>query len=106
MPAPLLHLGATVTCSHGGQAAPSAPTPRVLVCGQPAVPIASPYTVVGCPFAPSAGNGPCASGQWLTGTVRVLSAGQPLALMTGQSLCVPTGTPLLPVAAQTRVLVT
>ena len=31
MPGPLLHLGATVLCSHGGQATPTAPNPRVLV---------------------------------------------------------------------------
>ena len=27
MPGPLLHLGATVLCAHGGQATPSAPGP-------------------------------------------------------------------------------
>jgi hypothetical protein len=40
------------------------------------------------------------------GTVRVLSQGQPLAIMSGVSVCVPTGTPMLPVAAQTRALAT
>jgi len=35
MPGFILHLGATVICSHGGQATPSAPFPRVLVSGQP-----------------------------------------------------------------------
>ena len=30
------------------------------------------------------------------------SQGQPVAIMTGVSICVPTGTPMLPVAAQTR----
>ena len=35
MPGPLLHLGATVLCAHGGQATPSAPVPRVQVSGQP-----------------------------------------------------------------------
>ena len=32
--------------------------------------------------------------------------GQPVAIMTGMAVCVPTGTPLLPVVAQTRVLAT
>jgi hypothetical protein len=36
----------------------------------------------------------------------VLSHGQPVAIMTGVSICVPTGTPLVPVAAQTLVLAT
>lgn len=39
MPGFLLHLGATVLCSHAGQATPVAPNPRVLVSGQPTVPI-------------------------------------------------------------------
>jgi hypothetical protein len=106
MPGPILHVGATVLCSHGGQAVPTAPSPVVLVSGMPAATIAAPYTVAGCAFVPPAGNGPCVTGQWVVGAVRVLSEGQPLAIMSGASVCAPTGTPLLPVAAQTRVLAT
>jgi len=68
--------------------------------------IAAPYVVAGCVFVPPGGNGPCVTGQWVMGAVRVLSLGQPVVTMTGVSICVPTGTPLLPVAAQTRVLAT
>jgi hypothetical protein len=39
----------------------------------------------------------------VTGTTRVTSTGQPLAMQGGQAVCVPTGTPLIVVAAQTRV---
>src|SRR3954454_15822879 len=106
MPGPLLHLGATVLCSHGGQAMPSAPNPRVLVSGQPVATMTAPYLVAGCPFVPPAGNGPCVTGQWVVGAVRAVSLGQPLVIMSGVSGCVPTGTPLLPVAAQTSVLAT
>lgn len=106
MPAPILHLGATVLCSHGGQASPTAPSPVVLVSGMPVATIAAPYVVAGCAFVPPAGNGPCVTGQWVVGAVRVLSQGQPLAIMSGLSTCVPTGTPLLPVVAQTRALAT
>jgi hypothetical protein len=104
MPGPILHLGATVLCSHGGQATPASPIPRVTVSGQPVATIAAPYAVAGCAFVPPGGNGPCATGQWTAGATRVLAAGQPVALLTGTSTCVPTGTPLVPVAAQTRVL--
>jgi len=106
MPAPVLHVGAVVLCSHGGQAQPSAPQPRVLVGGQPVATITAPYTVAGCTFVPPAGNGPCATGQWITGSVRVLASGQPLALQSGASVCAPTGTPLMPVVVQPRVLAT
>jgi hypothetical protein len=104
MPGPILHLGATVLCAHGGQATPTAPNPRVSVSGQPVATIAAPYAVAGCAFVPPAGNGPCVTGQWIVGATRVLVLGQPAALMTGSSTCAPTGTPLMPVAAQTRVI--
>jgi uncharacterized Zn-binding protein involved in type VI secretion len=104
MPGPILHLGATVLCSHGGQATPTAPNPRVLVSGQPVATIAAPYAVAGCAFVPPGGNGPCVTGQWVVGATRVLANGQPVAIMTGSSVCAPTGTPLMPVSAQTRVI--
>jgi hypothetical protein len=62
MSGPLLHLGATVLCAHGGQAAPS------------------------------------------VAATRVFAAGQPVLLMSSQAICAPTGTPLVAVAAQTRVI--
>jgi hypothetical protein len=105
MPAPALHLGAVVMCSHAGQATPVAPFPRVLLSGQPAVTLSSPYAIVGCALT-GTGSPPCATGQWLVGATRVLAGGVPVASMTGSSTCVPTGTPLLPVNAQPRVLVT
>src|SRR5271166_1727505 len=48
MPGPILHMGAVVTCAHGGQAVPTAPSPNVLVSGMPVVTIAAPYAVAGC----------------------------------------------------------
>ncbi len=104
MPGFLLHVGATVTCSHGGQAQPTAPNPRVAVMGMPTVALTSPYVVAGCAFPPPpAANGPCVTAQFVTGSVRVTSMGQPLLLLSSQAICVPTGTPLLIAATQTRV---
>ena len=85
---------------------PTAPIPRVLVAGQPAATIAAPYGVVGCPFVPPGGNGPCVTGQWIVGATRVLIMGQPAAIMAIGSICAPTGTPLIPVAVQPRVIAT
>jgi hypothetical protein len=105
MPGFLLHVGATVTCSHGGQAQPTTPNPRVTVMGAPTVTLAAPYVVAGCTFPPpTAGNGPCISAQFLTGSVRVTSLGQPLLLLSSTSICAPTGTPLLITVTQTRVV--
>jgi hypothetical protein len=105
MPVPALHLGAVVLCTHGGTATPAAPLPRVLLSGQPAVTIASPYVIAGCALTGTP-NPPCATGQWLTGAVRVLAGGVPLATLAGASVCIVPGTPMLPVTAQPRVLVT
>lgn len=93
-------------CSHGGQAMPTAPSPRVMVSGMPIATLAAPYAVAGCAFVPPAGNGPCVTAQWVVGAVQVTSEGQPVAIMTGMATCVPTGTPLLPLVAQTRAIAT
>ncbi len=103
MPGPLLHQGAVVLCAHAGQAQPLVPNPRVLVSGMPTLTIAAPFAVAGCALPPPAG-GPCLTAQVVTAALRVSSLGQPLLLMDSQSVCVPTGTPLLPVSAQTRVI--
>ncbi|AGA89630.1 hypothetical protein Thimo_0791 [Thioflavicoccus mobilis 8321] len=104
MPGPLLHVGAQVLCAHGGSATPSAPNPRVLVGGQPTVVMSAPYLVAGCPFNVSGSPSPCVSAQWTVAATRVFSNGQPLVLLDSQALCAPNGTPLMPVAAQTRVI--
>jgi hypothetical protein len=106
MPGPIVHLGATVTCFHAGQAQPTAPFPRVLVSGQPVVTLATPYVVAGCPFIPPGGNGPCATGQWITGAARVMAGGAPVIVQTSQAVCAPTGTGLLILVTQPRVLAT
>ena len=104
MPGPILHLGATLTCSHGGQATPLAPFPRVLVGGQPVVTQTSPWAIAGCGFVPPGGNGPCVTGSFVVAATRVFAGGEPVVLMDSVSVCAPTGTPMLPVQVQTRVI--
>jgi hypothetical protein len=104
MPGFLVHVGAVVLCAHGGQAQPTVPNPRVLVSGQPTVLMTTPYLVAGCALPPpTAANGPCVTGQWVSGTVRVTSNGQPLVVQSSQAICAPTGTPLLITVTQMRV---
>ncbi|KOG45620.1 hypothetical protein ACFVZ8_04240 [Streptomyces sp. NPDC059558] len=103
MPGPILHLGATVLCTHAGQATPTTPFPRVTVSGQPVVTLATPYVVAACGLTGTP-TPPCATAQWLAGAVRVLAGGTPVALQSGTSVCTPTGTPLTPLAAQTRAI--
>src|SRR5688500_65626 len=99
MPAPILHLGATVLCSHAGQSTPTAPFPRVMVSGQPIVTLTCPYVIAGCALTGTSVP-PCVTGQFVVGAVRVLAGGVPVVTMIAQSVCVPTGTPMLPVTSQ------
>ncbi len=104
MPGFLLHVGATVLCSHAGQAQPTVPNPRVTVNGMPTVTLSTPYVIAGCTLPPPpAANGPCVTAQWITGTMRVTSNGQPLLVQSSQAICAPTGTPLIITVTQTRV---
>ena len=98
----LLHVGATVLCSHAGQALATVPNPRVLVSGQPTALVTAPWVVAGCALSATP-TPPCVTGQWILGTLRVTSTGQPLVVQSGQAVCVPTGTPLIPVISQVRV---
>ena len=92
-------------CVHGGQAMPTVPNPRVKVAGQATLTLVAPWTVAGCPFPPVSG-GPCVTAQWLTGTARVTSMGQPLVVQGGSAACVPTGVPLAVTAVQPRGVAT
>lgn len=98
----LLQAGATVTCSHGGQAMATTPNPRVAVNGQPTALLSGQWAVAGCPLVPPP-LPPCVAAQWVTGTTRVTSNGQPLVIATGQAASIPNGTPLLPIVVQARV---
>ena len=103
MPGFLIHVGATVLCAHGGQAQATVPNPRVMVSGQPTVTLSGPWIVAGCVLPPPPGaNGPCGSAQFITGSTRVTSNGQPLLCFDSQAICAPTATPLLIVASQIR----
>jgi hypothetical protein len=105
MPGPLLLFPAPVMCTHGGQAKPTAPNPRVTVMGQPTVALPAQYMVAGCTFVPPAGNGPCVT-ILFTPAARVLSNGMPLLLVDGTALCQPTLTPPIAPPTQTRVIAT
>ena len=102
MPGFLVQQGATVMCMHGGQAMAMVPNPAIVLNGMPSCLISDPWTVAGCPGIPPT-IPPCVTAQWIVGTTRVTSNGQPLVIQSGQAICTPPGTPLLPLVTQTRV---
>ncbi len=98
----LLPMGATVLCSHGGQAMASSPNPSVTVGGAPTVLLNAQWVVAGCPLVPPP-LPPCVSAVWATGTTRVTSNGQPLVISTGAGNTIPNGTPLIVTGPQGSV---
>lgn len=103
MPGFLLHVGATVMCSHSGQAQATVPCPRVKVSGQQIVTQSCTYTIAGCPFTVGTSPVPCVTGQWINAATRVTTGGVPVLLQDSQSICTPNGTPMTVVSTQTRV---
>jgi hypothetical protein len=103
MPGYLLHVGATVICSHGGQAMPTAPNPRVRVSSQPIVTQPTMYTVAGCPFVSGTNPLPCVTASWVTAAVRVRAGGVPVLMQDSQAITIPNGVPLNVLVTQLRV---
>jgi hypothetical protein len=89
-------------CAHGGQAIATVPSAQVILDGMPASTISAPWTVAGCPGVPTAVP-PCVTAQWILGTTRVTSNGQPLVVQGGVAITAPGAVPLFPVAVQARV---
>ena len=107
---PLLHVGASVLCPHGGQVTISTPNARVIVGGQPVATFADSDTIAGCPFQVPTPGGPkpqpCIRIQWTRPAQRVIISGQPALLQTSSGIClsaeqIPQGPPNI-VATQPR----
>jgi hypothetical protein len=106
MPGFLVHVGASVTCPHGGQVSAITTNTKVFVGGQPVVTQSDTFLVAGCPFAPVVPQ-PCIKVQWVVPATRVTVNGQPAILFDSVGLCLnpeqaPQGPPVV-VSTQTRV---
>lgn len=115
MPGFLLHVGATIQCTHLAPATTSPTQPRVLVSGQPVATVANIIAVAGCLFQVPTPAGPkpqpCVTIKWANVATRVLVVGQPPLLQpgpgTGAGICqsieqIPQGPPTV-TAMQIRV---
>ena len=116
MPGFLLHVGATLQCTHAGPISTTPAQTRVTVGSQPVATLANLLTVGGCPFQIPIGTGtkpqPCVKVQWLLVSTRVLVGGQPVLLQASpgpaSAICqsaeqIPQGAPTVG-AMQSRVL--
>jgi hypothetical protein len=99
----ILHDGALVLCKHPpGNARPDQTDTRVTVSGRAVMTVVRTYTVTGCALN-STTSPPCTTAVWLKGAERVFASGLAVAIDSGQSMCMPSGTPLEPVIFQQRV---
>lgn len=118
MPGFLLHVNATMQCTHQAPATITPSQPRVVVSGQPVATMASQIAVAGCPFQipipapPGTKPQPCVTVRWTMPSTRSLAGGQPVALLpapgAGPGICqsaeqIPQGPPVVSVV-QSRVI--
>lgn len=101
MPGNLVHQGATVQCSHGGQALPMMVYPRVTVSGNPVVVQNDTYMITSCPLVPPAPK--CVTGTWTMAATRVFAGGTPVVLFDSQSVTAASGQPMIVLSTQMRV---
>ena len=100
MPAPVLHVGAQLICSHGGHATPIGSFHRVTVGGQPIRTLSTSFNISGCGVLPD--NEACTNARFASGGARVFAGGTPVLVQGNTAICEPSGLPLLVAAVQTR----
>jgi hypothetical protein len=87
MAAPILQLGCTIQCPHGGLASVANTNTRVRVGGSPALLATDVYTIAGCSFNISGSPHPCVAIEWQATSQRVKVNGSPVLLSTSIGLC-------------------
>jgi len=91
MSAPILQLGCTIMCPHGGTASVVNTNSKVKVGGAFALLATDTYTIAGCPFQIPFGVGtkpqPCVTIEWVNEAQKVKVSGNPVLLQNSQGLC-------------------
>jgi hypothetical protein len=99
----IMHKDALVACDHApGIADADSPDLRVKVSGMPVMTVLRTYTVTACALQ-STNSPPCTTGMWTKGAQHVLVGGFPVAIDSGQSLCLTSFGKLNPRVVQQRV---
>ncbi|MGW0521000.1 hypothetical protein [Crossiella sp. NPDC003009] len=83
----LLHVNATVTCPHGGQATVRPGQSRVAVSSQPVAVQTDVYTIAGCGFTVSGSPHPCVTIRWVQPSTAIRVNGVPALLENSVGLC-------------------
>jgi hypothetical protein len=106
MPGFIVHIGATILCTHAGYVSEITSNFRVLVGGQPVVTQNDTFLVEGCPYTLPPPH-PCMTVTWLVPSLRIKVNGNPAILQDSIGICqsgdlTPQGPPNV-VMTQTRV---
>jgi hypothetical protein len=87
---PLLHVGALVSCPHGGVLVPMTASGRVRVSGHLVLTARQAHAVHDCPHVgPDGTPSPCSVAAWTGGSTRVCSRGLALLLADSTATCTP-----------------
>lgn len=78
MPGLVLHAGAVLTCSHGGQVKIIPAQVRAAASGTPICTVADTFTVIGCPGVPASPGVVCTKVTWQNTASRVKANGVPV----------------------------
>lgn len=110
MPASVLHVGASIKCSHQASVSVITSNTRVLVGGRAVATRSDTCTVSGCPFQAGQKKQPCVTVTWTSGATRVRVNGQIPLLRTSTGICrtaeqITQGAPVV-TSSQTRVSAT
>lgn len=85
-----MQVGATITCTHGGQATIAPGQTRVLAGGSPVATVSDVTTVAGCPFQIPVGSAtkpqPCVKIQWLVPATRVRAMQKPVLVQSSSGI--------------------
>lgn len=101
MGVPILDLGCTIMCPHGGEAAVIPGNTQVQVGGNLALLETDTMIIAGCPFTVPPGTPmPCLTIQWMEPATQVTVNGTPVLLQSSVGLClnaaqVPQGTAIV-----------
>lgn len=87
MPSLALHVSATVTCPHGGQATDVSSNVRVKVSQMAVASVADQFTIAGCSFMVGNKPQPCISIRWVVPALRVKVNGSAALLQSSTGLC-------------------
>jgi hypothetical protein len=87
MGSPILQVGCTIQCPHGGMCSPVTTNTTVKVGGSLALLVADTFPIAGCTFSPGPVPHPCVTVEWSAPAQKVTVSGTAVLLESSQGQC-------------------